>query len=327
MYPFNVMQDLREAFPDPALREAGERRSRVNVSRTAWATAPGVFEDWMIAEEPKRESVRAYLSYLRRARAHFDEVGRKMGYWNPAATHSLGHDKWSVGWAGANMLSMAAYLYILRSYDVSGCVLECGAFKGASTACLSWVCHELGLTLYSADSFAGLPATEGHYGAGDFCGSLEEVTENVNQCGRPECVHYIKGWYSESLKDFNRDILLLWVDVDLEQSTTDVLENVFRFLNTNGVIFSDGFVEGKDYADHKIKASGGEPGGFRRFFGPYRIYYREVNKFFRFLGARQIGYQVVNGAAKGLALIVPNVREGETVLFRAESFNHLVALL
>ncbi len=321
------MQDLREVFPDAALRTDGERRSSVNVSVTPWVTPPGVFEEWMIAEEPNRESVRAYLSYLRRARQHFDDVARQMGYWNPAATHSLGHDKWSVGWAGDNMLSMAAYLYILRSYGVTGCVLECGVFKGASTACLSWVCHELGLTLYSADSFAGLPSDEAHYGAGDFLGSLEEVTRNVNQCGRPERVHYISGWYSDSLKDFNREILLLWVDVDLEQSTIDVLENVFRFLNTNGVIFSDGFTKDLDYGGNKIRRTGGEPGGFFRFFEAHRLYYRPVNKFFRFLGARPIRYQVVNGAAKGLALIVPNCREGETVLFRAESFDRLVALL
>lgn len=327
MYPLDVMRDLQSVFPDLALQTAGQLRSRVNVSRTAWETAPGVFEDWMIAEESNRESLRAYLSYLRRARWHFDEVGRQMGYLNPAATHSLGHDKWSVGWAGDNMLSMAAYLYILRTYDVGGCVLECGAFKGASAACLSWVCHELGLTLYSADSFAGLPSDEGHYSAGDFHGSLEEVTQNVNRCGRPECVQYIPGWYSESLKNFNRGIMLLWIDVDLEQSTIDVLENVFPFLDTNGVIFSDGFIEDFDYEDYKIKLTGGEPAGFFRFFEPYRIYYRPVNQFFRYLGARRIGYQVVNGAAKGLALIVPNVREGETVLFRAESFNHLIARL
>jgi hypothetical protein len=326
MYPLDVTRDLQAAFPDEALRLAGER-GRVNVSRTPWVTPPGVFEDWMIAQEPNKESVRAYLGYLRRARQHFDDVGKQMGYFNPAASHSLGHDKWSVGWAGDNLLSMAAYLYILRTYNVTGCVLECGAFKGASTACLSWVCHELGLTLYSADSFEGLPSEEGHYSAGDFRGSIEEVTRNVNQCGRPECVHYIKGWYSQSLKNFNREILLLWVDVDLEQSTIDVLENVFRFVNTNGVIFSDGFTKDVDYEAYKIKLTGGEPAGFFRFFDAHRLNYREVNKFLGILGARQIGYQVVNGAAKGLALIVPNVRDGETVLFRAESFNHLVALL
>lgn len=310
MYPFDVVQDLQEAFPDAALRAAGERRSSVNVSRAEWVTAPSVFEDWMLAEESNKESVRAYLGYLRRARQHFEDVGRQMGYWNPAATHSLGHDKWSVGWAGANMLSMAAYLYILRSYEVTGCVLECGAFKGASTACLSWVCHELGLKLYSADSFAGLPSEEGHYSAGDFRGSLEEVTQNVNQCGRPECVEYIKGWYAESLKTFDREIQLLWMDVDLQQSTIDVLENVFPRLNKNGVIFSDGFTAGVDYGGGRIRFTGGEPAGFFRFFAEH-----------------QIGYQAVNGAAKGLALIVPNCRQDEKVLFRAEAFDYLIARL
>jgi Macrocin-O-methyltransferase (TylF) len=250
--------------------------------------------------------VRAYLDFLRRARKQFDAVGEKMGCWNPAASHSLGHDRWSVGWAGRNLLSIASCLYVLKSHGVPGCILECGVFKGSSTACLSWVCRELDLSLYAADSFAGLPSGEGHYGTGDFRGSLDEVRRNVNEHGYPEYVNFIQGWYAESLKAFKQDIALLWVDVDLQQSVLDVLNHVFLRLARNGVIFSDGFTEGVDFDGFRICRTGGEPAGFLRFFA-----------------ANRINYKAVPGGAKGLALILPNCQEDEHVVFSAGSFQYL----
>lgn len=75
-----------------------------------------------------------------------------MGYWNGQSSHGLGHDKWSVGWGGDGLLPIASYLYALRSYGLSGNLLECGAFKGSSTACLSIACDLLQTRLFCADS-------------------------------------------------------------------------------------------------------------------------------------------------------------------------------
>ncbi|HEY5892044.1 MAG TPA: TylF/MycF/NovP-related O-methyltransferase [Chthoniobacterales bacterium] len=306
MYPKDIMEILPASVP-----RAGQEGSSSNIHVVrAWMNyPPGWVEDWMISNADLAP-VHAYLDFLRRARNRFNEVAEKMGYWNSDASHSLGHDRWSVGWAGSNLLSIAAYLYSLKSYNVSGSLLECGVFKGSSTACLSWACRELGLTLYSADSFAGLPSEEGHYNAADFRGSLDEVTRNVNQYGYPECVQFIPGWYSESLKNFAPTIALLWVDVDLQQSTLDVLNNVFPRLAKDAVIFSDGFTEGVDFDGYKVRHTGGEPAGFARFFE-----------------ATGIGYKAMPGGAKGLALILPNCQEDEQPLFNASAFQYLLSLL
>jgi hypothetical protein len=306
MYPSTITREFYEQYPE----YAHSGLNTINSGRADRIPPTGVMEDWMIQQESRRDSVRAYLSFLRWSRQRFDEVAKRMGAWNSDASHSLGHDKWTVGWAGDTLLSMAASLYALHASGVTGGILECGAFKGSSTACLSWVCSQLGLPLYCADSFEGLPADEGHYGTGDFRGSLAEVSHNVSAYGRPECVHYIAGWYSDSLKGFEPELSLLWVDVDLQQSVVDLMENVFPRLNRNGVIFSDGFTEGVDFEGGKIVNTGCEPAGFHRYFS-----------------AHGVDYKVAPGGAKGLALIVPHCKQDEAVLFRADSFHHLVNLL
>ena len=166
--------------------------------------------------------------------------------------------------------------------------LECGAFKGSSTACLSLVCEELCFELDCADSFEGLPSEEGHYGKGDFLGTLDEVKKNVSRFGKLEHVNFVKGWYSETLKDYSKPLALLWIDVDLQESTIDVLRNVYSNLAPGAVIFSDGFSEDVDFIGNQIAHTGGEPAGFFRYF--------EENK---------INYCAAPGGSKGLAMIIP----------------------
>jgi hypothetical protein len=287
-------------------------RSSVNVVRGPRPFSPGRIEDWMLANEGRVAAVGDYLNFLRRARAHFEKVARGMGYWNASASHRLGHDRWSVGWAAgsSNLLSIASYSYVLSSYGMTGCILECGVFKGSSTACLSWACNELGLTLYSADSFEGLPSSEGHYAAGDFSGSLDEVMRNVSEFGCIDRVRFISGRYSESLRHFPHEILLLWIDVDLQQSVVDVMQHVAGRLSKSAVIFSDGFAPQMDLDGEHVRNTGGEPAGF------YRVFLD-----------RSVTYKAVPGGARGLALIVPRCEEDETVLFSAESFEYLIERL
>lgn len=222
--------------------------------------------DWIFAHESKQPVLSDWLDFLRRSRSRFAAVAQQMGRWNSESSHSLGHDKWSVGWGGDALLPHANALYALKSYGINGRVLECGAFKGSSTVCLSLVCKELGFALDCADSFEGLPGEEGHYEKGDFLGSLPEVQENVTRFGAIDCVDFIQGWYADSLKDYQAPIALLWLDVDLQESTLDVLNNVFPKIAEGGIVLSDGFAEGVDFRDNQIAHTGGEPAGFYRFF-------------------------------------------------------------
>ena len=310
MYPRRIVSELTEVFPAEIARVEQPPRSSINVIRGERPFAPRQVESWMLAQEARCAPVREYLSFLRGAREHFEGVATKMGYWNAKGSHSLGHDRWSVGWAGgaSNLLSIASYLYALESYGIRGSLLECGVFKGSSTACLSWICRELGLMMYSADSFAGLPSGEGHYGTGDFTGSLEEVELNVAKCGYLDRVRFVPGWYADSLRNFAPEVMLLWMDVDLQQSVVDVMENVAGRLGKHAVIFSDGFTPECDLDGGRVRNTGGEPAGFHRFFS-----------------TRDVKYKAVPGGAHGLALIVPRCEPDETVLFSAESFEWLVA--
>ena len=124
----------------------------------------------------------------------------------------------------AEMLCIAHHLYVLRSYGVIGPLAEFGCFKGFSTSCLSYAAHELGMRIDSFDSFEGLPAANGStYGAGDFAGSLDEVRDNVLGFGVLEAVQMHKGFFADSLPGYEGSPLAIWMDVDLELSSRDVM--------------------------------------------------------------------------------------------------------
>jgi hypothetical protein len=132
---------------------------------------------------------------------------------------------------------------------------------------------ELGFQLDCADSFEGLPGQEGHYSQGDFLGDLEDVRANVSRYGNIGCVRFIQGWYADSLRNYTDPISLLWLDVDLQESTLDVLRNVLPHVVRSGVILSDGFTEGVDFEGCKIAQTGGEPAGFYRYFREKSVHY------------------------------------------------------
>ncbi len=266
--------------------------------------------DWIFAHENQYPCIVDWLSFLRCYRGAFSGVAQGMGCWNEQSSHTLGHDKWTVGWAGDAMLPIANALYALKSFGVCGTVLECGVFKGSSTACLSLVCAELGFDLDCADSFEGLPSVEGHYAKGDFYGTLEEVKRNVSRFGKIEQVNFIEGWYSETLSTYDKPIALLWIDVDLQLSTIDVLENTYNKLVPGAFILSDGFAEGVDFDHNQVVETGGEPAGFYRFF--------EDNK---------INYCAAAGGSKGLALITPRSHTEEDFLIPPDTIKYLIGCL
>jgi Methyltransferase domain len=112
---------------------------------------------------------------------------------------------------------------------VDGVVVECGCWKGASTAALSLACELVGRELHVFDTFAGLPAVdpvdrrhvlldrpEVHtYAEGMFAGSEAEVRANVERLGRPERVSYHAGRVEDTLPGFERPVAMAFVDLDL----------------------------------------------------------------------------------------------------------------
>ena len=134
---------------------------------------------------------------------------------------------------------------------VTGDVIECGVWNGASTASLSLVCGIVGRRLLVCDSFEGLPDDGlklhlaphfGHYGflkQGMFCGRLDEVRENLRRFGALEVCDFVPGFFSESLKALSRPLVFAFLDVDLVSSTQDCLRYIWPLLVEGGMIYTD----------------------------------------------------------------------------------------
>lgn len=214
----------------------------INVSTKYNVTTNDEFEIWMYKEGYLQSlEIKRYLFFLNTMSKIFENI---YYFFNK---NNIGREKEkdasAIATTPSEMMFIARYLYYLNSYGVKGDVLECGCFKGFSSCCLSHVCDYLGKKLIIADSFKGLPDIEetrnnSFYKANDYKGSFGEVRANISTSGKIRSVEFIKGWYSQSLVNYNRKICLLWIDVDPYQSTLDVLTNVYRSLSKNAVIFS-----------------------------------------------------------------------------------------
>jgi hypothetical protein len=134
---------------------------------------------------------------------------------------------------------------------VAGDVIECGVWKGASSASLSLVCRLVGRRLLVCDSFNGLPGQGmqlyraphiGMYGylrPGMFRGSLDEVRENIQTYGCLEVCDFVPGLFAESLKALARPLAFAFLDVDLVGSFQDCLCAVWPQLIEGGAVYVD----------------------------------------------------------------------------------------
>jgi len=131
------------------------------------------------------------------------------------------------------------------SPEIKGDVIECGTWKGATACSLSLMCKLTGRKLIICDSFEGLPEPKKSdrqardYKKGDYAGTLEEVKKNISKYGAIECCEFVKGWFSDTLPQLNRSILLAYVDVDYEDSLYTCIKYIWSNLTENGFIFID----------------------------------------------------------------------------------------
>lgn len=124
-----------------------------------------------------------------------------------------------------------------------GDIIECGSYKGGSTANLSLVCALTDRKLYVYDSFEGLPEPraddavhvmdikEKHkeYKKGQYAGSLEEVKKHIETYGNLETCTFVKGYFEKtlpSLASTTQTLVFVFIDVDLYAS----LETCLRYL-------------------------------------------------------------------------------------------------
>ena len=134
-----------------------------------------------------------------------------------------------------------------------GFIVECGAFKGASSISLSIFSQIVDRKLIIYDSFEGLPEDNdqiegrdyphlkvtGVYKKGMYKGVLEEVQANLKYYGEYDNCIFRKGFFNETLKTHKEKIDFLFMDVDLAQSTKDCILYLWPFVNNEKYIFTD----------------------------------------------------------------------------------------
>jgi hypothetical protein len=133
-----------------------------------------------------------------------------------------------------------------------GNVIECGCWKGASSASLSLVCEMVGRRLVVCDSFAGLPDKEtdvvrnyphigvyGYYRGGMYKGEIDEVRDNINRYGTLAACDFKVGLFKETLPTLENTIVFAFLDVDLTSSMQDCIKYIWPLLLDGGVIYTD----------------------------------------------------------------------------------------
>ena len=141
----------------------------------------------------------------------------------------------------------------ILNLGVSGPIVECGCYKGGSSAKLSLLAKMTNRQLYICDSFAGLPAPrngqearlsgEGThadmiFAAGEYSGTLEEVRRNITACGAIEVCTFVPGLFETSLRDLRVSPACVVIDVDLISSARECLRYLWPQTMENGLWFT-----------------------------------------------------------------------------------------
>lgn len=260
---------------------------------------------WLVSEARREPAARRYLFFLKSSYETFHAIEECF----PRSPDAAGG---GIGTSPEELLHVANHLYLLAAAGVPGVLLECGCFKGFSSACLSHACAFLGRDLVVADSFQGLPGKTGPgeegYRPGDFRGAREEVEANVRLFGRVDRVRFVEGWFRDTLPDLSDPIALLWMDVDLYASATDVLDATWGKLDPRAAIFSHEFLPEQIDGGGRIVHPHEPPGALRDAFAARGVEERAVH-LAGWLARIDRPEAVGRGAENLLTALLPNLRD------------------
>ena len=139
------------------------------------------------------------------------------------------------------------------SKSTPGVLVECGCYKGGSTANLSLVAKAVGRRLHVFDSFRGLPAPEPKdtehiilanqelrtYDEGAYSGTYEEVSANISRYGAIEVCDFHIGFFEFTLCDFKEPTIFAYLDVDLMKSEKTCLRYLWPRLAEGAYLYTD----------------------------------------------------------------------------------------
>lgn len=139
---------------------------------------------------------------------------------------------------------------------VPGCVVECGVWRGGMTAAMAELLGS-NRSYYLFDSFEGLPPAQeidGYRAKAwqndtsskiyfDNCSAEIEFAERAMALSGAKKVHFMKGWFSDTIPSFAPDspIAVLRLDGDWYESTMQCLEGLYRYVAKGGVIIIDDY--------------------------------------------------------------------------------------
>jgi O-methyltransferase len=149
--------------------------------------------------------------------------------------------------------------------NVPGCFVECGVWKGGSSAIMALAVQNAGQKrhLHLFDSFEGLPepaAIDGEEAAAYSGGRNQGKLVTLDQCTAeldgvrhlildeikvpPKLAHFHVGWFQNTIPIDARQlgpIALLRLDGDWYESTKICLENLYPLLSSGGIIIMDDY--------------------------------------------------------------------------------------
>ena len=148
------------------------------------------------------------------------------------------------------------FLALLAAYPTSpGCVLEIGAFKGASTVVLSRAARAAGdECIWTVDPFTSPCETDPDLAGGS---GYPEFLSNLEKTGEEPFVRAFQGFSRDLAKQWNQPIRLLWIDGD----------HTYRGTKQDFDLFSPFLSDGAIIAFHDVLAT--QP-------GPCRVFLHEV---------------------------------------------------
>ncbi len=137
--------------------------------------------------------------------------------------------------------------------EPEGPIVECGCFRGGSTAKLSLLAERTGRRLYVCDSFSGLPEAKDPADGllmnldegpsyclrpGAYAATLDEVRHNVRRFGCIEVCEFVPGLFHETLPDLGVSPACVFTDVDYVSSARDCLRYLWPRLVPGGCWFT-----------------------------------------------------------------------------------------
>ena len=128
--------------------------------------------------------------------------------------------------------------------EVPGDVMECGVWRGGACIFMRAVLKALGdedRTVWVADSFEGCPP--GDHAFKELAVPLSEVVGHFERFGLlDDKVHFIPGWFNDSLPGPVEQLALLRIDCDLYESYRVVMERMYPLVSSGGYVILDDYL-------------------------------------------------------------------------------------